>query len=1244
MRPILSAALVFLITTVSACSVVVPDINTNRELYLDTHLVTDGEPGCFIAIPDAPGYAGIGQKLADRIQTRFGARLPVRLAAEITDEELKANNVIAIGVFALNPVVERLYRRQLVQCDYSWPKGEAAWVVRTVHNPWLSGTNVVFLGGQSVEGCRRAADWFAHLVESGESGTVSPIVQVTGDDLPGPLDSAGVAEEIAGIQAESSSRTMGRTASRHADRYFQTGHPGWATLFTHAMRRLEALQIEEGAADDVRTCELIFLQWDRIEEGAAFTDSQRLELVNIFHRFAYRLRYATREAKPSETPHGNDWNAAGASYAGLYFSRYYPNLSIGKRLLKNLDVHYEPNMVNWKVNEDCPGYGDITLTDNYQWAMHRPDERYFDNGSLRKMADFDMLVTNNLGEVSGFGDARGLGRKYLVSAYPTAAWMYRDGRYLWWWDHHGGQPTAWWVPPEILPRRRPDDLLGVTRAPLAEWIYKRRDEGRNHGFPILQAYDKVSFRSGFSASDAYMSISGFSYGFHSHADANAIINYGAHGRTILYDDGYMIPSLSEHNTVIILKDGWAGETPELAQVVAQADFDGAGLFRSRLSGYNGLTWDRSVIWPGSGWFLVVDDLVAETRGDYSLQSIWRTLGQTDLQGRRWTSTADTARFQLLSLSDASLAQKESAGTSLNAKPFPLDSARKLVQAGTARLDAGQGYRFANLLNTTSTSSVPQPLAAYRVDGGSGYVVDAPDGVRLVGAGPDTGLAGVRVSASLFCIAETGLTAAGLTRADLPGVTLSATAPVGLSLNLRTGRASVEAAGPVTLSSGSGRTPTTIRAGRHDLNLVPPSPEQADSLRQTLAAALERSMGTADMEVPAPPAQGIKRLWRRSVRASEGPADPWHLNALQVSDLDGDGRHETISAGTDSVIHAIGPDGETLWTYPVGGAVNDLAILSPTGETGTLVVAASDDKTLYAVSHDGTEAWTVTPPPRSYARAGYRGVKPYQSRLTVVFPADLSGDETPEIVVGSANWRTYVYNRAGDLLWDEVCWAHTPTCGAAYDLDGDGSREVIMGNSYNATRIYSAGGELIGTGKGSWHAGPTAVAAGDFDGNGKGEMVVGDREGKIWFQEWNGRDMPNWDTGSDITAVQAADLDGDGRTETVVASSNYLLYCFDADGQPLWQKNLLDACRDIQLADVLGDRKLEIICACEDNTVKVVSTTGKILAQYRTEGWVRKVRACELDGDPETKELVAISDDGGIYGLQITATEDMKSEK
>ena len=68
--------------------------------------------------------------------------------------------------------------------------------------------------------------------------------------------------------------------------------------------------------------------------------------------------------------------------------------------------------------------------------------------------------------------------------------------------------------------------------------------------------------------------------------------------------------------------------------------------------------------------------------------------------------------------------------------------------------------------------------------------------------------------------------------------------------------------------------------------------------------------------------------------------------------------------------------------------------------------------------------------------------------------------------------------------------------------------------------------------------------------------------------------------------------------------------------------------------ISSDGHLEVLCACEDNSVRVVSAEGKILAHYRTDGWVRKVRACELDGNPDTKEIVAVSDDGGIYGLQI----------
>jgi hypothetical protein len=359
------------------------------------------------------------------------------------------------------------------------------------------------------------------------------------------------------------------------------------------MRKLDKLQEAEGTADDVRTCRYIFNQYDSIDEGPAFTDQERLELANIFHRFANRLLYAKSKVRPSAMPHGNNWNATGAGFAGMYFTRYFPELPIGKQILDNMDIYNEPNMINWKVNEDCPGYGNITLTGNYDWALNRPDWRFFDMDCLRKMADYDMLITTNLGQVSGFGDASGLRGSYMVNAYSLSSWMYKDGRYLWWWEHHGRGPNRYWVPPEVIPRQRPDDLLGVNKAPLAEWIYDRQSYEKTRQFPIADCFDKVSFRSGFDSQDQYVCLSGFGYGFHSHADANAIINYSDKGQTRLYDDGYMIRSLSEHNTVTILKDGWAGKTPELAQVTAEADFPDVGIFASRLDDYNGVCWDRS---------------------------------------------------------------------------------------------------------------------------------------------------------------------------------------------------------------------------------------------------------------------------------------------------------------------------------------------------------------------------------------------------------------------------------------------------------------------------------------------------------------------------------------------------------------------------------------------------------------------------------------------------------------------------
>ncbi|MBT4817451.1 MAG: VCBS repeat-containing protein, partial [Lentisphaerae bacterium] len=1251
--------------------------------------------------------------------------------------------------------------------------------------------NVLCLSSTTVPGSRKAVDRFVELLGRTQGNAVGPLIDVHADEETPVPDEAGVVAARAKIEGETSSRSMGGVVARYANLYYRTGVPQWAALFLASMRQLDKLHEAEGDASDVRTCRYLFAEFDRIDEGPTFSAPERLELVNLFFRFAQRMTYAKRTAKPSAIPHGNNWNAIGASYAGLYFSRYYPDNPIGKRILDTLDVHYEPNMTGWKVNEDCPGYGNITLTGNYDWALARPDWRYFDLECLRRMADFDMLITDNAGRCSGYGDSSGLGGPYTVNAYSLAAWLYKDGRYLWWWDRHIGRPNRYWVPETILPRKPPDDLLGVAVAPLADWIYNSRAPGKTKAIPRDACFDKVSFRSGFEPDDQYLCISGFSHGFHSHPDANAIIRYQDRGAVRLYDDGYMIPALSEHNTIAILKDGWAGKTPDFSQIAARADFPSVGLFESRLENYNGIAWDRAVIWLKKGWFFIVDDLQCKEEAEYAFQCIWRALGQAKLNGNRWVVNKGDTRFTLVSAGAAPLAQRQSAGTSLNAKPFPLSKARALVQAANQTMKPGDSCLFANLISTDGLSGAAEMDAAQLPNEPGAYVIQQADVFALAGVGKCASLSRLELSADVFCVTEDGLFAAGLRALDLDDLSMRAAPPVDVRIDWKSERGVFSAAEGSQIACIKGNRDETLTIAPGAAQTIPglASADTWDAIHGALKAAHAAARGhagdgqqdgpkggtgltplwqytdfraycnlaevpdatcradvspldvgyvghgtgdagdllrpganimfpkgkTVRIEVqlpkPMPIVQvtvksrqlktfrdgcGVRsiRLWisderpegagtsiadlaitaplpnallpcpipvrphivGRSVTIEFIPYTPEHkvyldsisidgiapkakiaesgfqLNALQAADVDGDGRDDLFTAGTDRALHAIAPDGSSLWRYDTNAVVNQMSIIP--SEQPTQIVAACEDHTLYAVTSTGSRTFAVKPPPRTYARPGYRGVRPFQGRLTVVTNGDLDGNGIPEIIVGAANWRTYAYDLKGTLLWDDVCWAHTPTCGTTFDLDGDGTREVIMGNSYTRAVVYSSTGKIIGKAGGSSHAGPTAVVCADLDGNGKGEIVVGDRAGKIWFQEWHGRRLPTHNTGSEITDIAIGDLDGDGALETIVSSSNYLVYIFDANGKPFRNINPLTMVHDIALADVTDDGHPELLLACADGTMRVVRADGTSVGQFRAQGAMRHVTDCELDGDRTTREIAVASDDGTVYALRV----------
>lgn len=72
---------------------------------------------------------------------------------------LETHNVIAIGNMTTNAFIRKLYREWYVLLDLKYPGGDG-YVVRTLHNPYATGHNVIFLGGSSEAGVQAAATIF----------------------------------------------------------------------------------------------------------------------------------------------------------------------------------------------------------------------------------------------------------------------------------------------------------------------------------------------------------------------------------------------------------------------------------------------------------------------------------------------------------------------------------------------------------------------------------------------------------------------------------------------------------------------------------------------------------------------------------------------------------------------------------------------------------------------------------------------------------------------------------------------------------------------------------------------------------------------------------------------------------------------------------------------------------------------------------------------------------------------------
>lgn len=193
-------------------------------------------------------------------------------------------------------------------------------------------------------------------------------------------------------------------------------------------------------------------------------------------------------------------------------------------------------------------------------------------------------------------------------------------------------------------------------------------------------------------------------------------------------------------------------------------------------------------------------------------------------------------------------------------------------------------------------------------------------------------------------------------------------------------------------------------------------------------------------------------------------------------------------------------------------------------------------------------------------------------------------------------------------YDSKDWM-TSVCAA--DIDNDGEEEVIACSRDGRVRMLSAGGVLRWervVGPKTWIGTVVAIAPSIVDGKDiPARIIVGTRDGKIYV------------------------LDKEGNT----ISKDGQVFTFDNDGRAVEPEQEREAYwynTEYVIRQIYVDpiRPTTIIFGSEDRYIYVLDyQSGELLWKYQTNGWVRGVFSCDINGD-EKVEILAGSVDKHIY--------------
>ncbi|MBT5606432.1 MAG: hypothetical protein HOJ57_10860 [Lentisphaerae bacterium] len=351
-----------------------------KDLHLDTALVRNGAAKSAIVLPVSGEYDQLAERIVRAIEKRTGVRLPVvqNTALDLCASQRLDRHLIVLGNRSTNRVISNLYDMYHCIVDLRYP-GQGGSVVRTLHDPFGDGHNVVLVGASDRDGMVQATETLAAKLEQtaatpGELtlGRIAAIQLGSDVDIPERM----TFQQLKRVKPwDATNRTGGygwTVLTKCLAYYYLTGYEFYAQEFLRLAfpRDKETVADLASCGQDFKTdkseplvevyhyrAHLPVVYWDLVEESPVFTDEIRAKVTRQFMKQVKRFRANTdygcgtdKTRYPTDvisTRH-HQWGAMTFYTLGRYLGKSYPDYE-WKAVKRAAELFFSPIYLKERV-------------------------------------------------------------------------------------------------------------------------------------------------------------------------------------------------------------------------------------------------------------------------------------------------------------------------------------------------------------------------------------------------------------------------------------------------------------------------------------------------------------------------------------------------------------------------------------------------------------------------------------------------------------------------------------------------------------------------------------------------------------------------------------------------------------------------------------------------------------------------------------------------------------------------------